>query len=287
MLSQEQEALCAASEPRFEALRAQVRGLSSALVAFSGGVDSTLVLKVAVEELGSRAVALTAVSASLAPEEETSTRALAESFGVRHLLVRSQEIANPAYVANSTQRCYFCKSELYALCAEHRSVQGLDAVLDGFNAEDKRDHRPGQQAAREQQVFSPLAEHGFNKAEVRAWSHKLGLPNWDKPAMPCLASRIPYGTSVTVERLWQIGSAESALRALGLRVFRVRYHGEVARLEVSAEELPMLLGSELRSKVNAELKARGFKFVAIDLEQFRSGRLNEAAGVAPAQAPAL
>jgi len=193
--------------------------------------------------------------------------------------VDSAEVQNPAYRRNPTDRCYFCKSELYSLCERTRAELGLAAVVDGFNADDTRDHRPGHRAAEEARVHSPLAEAGLTKDEIRALSHAAGLPTWDKPAMPCLASRIPYGTSVTEERLFQVGSAESELRALGLRTFRVRYHGDIARLEVSAEEVARFSDAEFRERVNTALRGRGFKYVALDLEPFRSGRLNEAAGI--------
>ena len=275
----EWEQLAAASGPKLLRLREELRGLGSALVAFSGGVDSTFVLKVAHDELGNRAVALTAISASVAPDERREAEALARELGVRHLAVDSREVADPRYAANPSNRCYFCKTELYALCAEQRRVLDLAVVVDGFNADDTHDHRPGHQAAREAEVRSPLAEVGLGKEEIRALSRALGLRTWDKPQMPCLASRIPYGTAVTPERLVQIGSAEADLRALGLRNFRVRYHGEVARLEVAAEELPRFADEALRARVNAALKARGFRYVALDLEPFRSGRLNEALGL--------
>jgi uncharacterized protein len=273
---QEVEALCTTSAARLQQLRAQVRGFGSALVAFSGGVDSTFVLKIAVEELGERAVALTALSASVAPDEVEESKALAARIGARHLLVESKELDDPRYAANPSNRCYFCKTELYTLTDRYQRELGLAAVLDGFNADDKKDHRPGHQAAREHHVISPLAEAQLTKAEIRAWSQRLGLPTWDKPQMACLASRLPYGTQVTVQRLKQVGAAEKAVRELGLSNFRVRYHGEVARLEVAAEELPVLLGDPaLRERVNAAIKAQGFTFVALDLEPFRTGRLND------------
>ncbi|MCP3164074.1 ATP-dependent sacrificial sulfur transferase LarE [Myxococcus qinghaiensis] len=280
MLSPERiQALCESSRPKLEAMRAALRAHGSALVAFSGGVDSTFVLKVAVEELGERALALTALSASVAPEEAQEARELAEKMGARHVVLGSNELANPQYAANPTNRCYFCKTELYDICEAKRMELGLAVVVDGFNADDFKDHRPGHKAAREHAVRSPLADAGLTKEEIRAWSQSLGLPTWDKPQMACLASRIPYGTAVTRDRLLQIAAAESELRKLGFRQFRVRYHGEVARLEVAAEEYERFLVADVRQRINTAFLALGFKFVSLDLEPFRSGRLNEAAGV--------
>jgi pyridinium-3,5-biscarboxylic acid mononucleotide sulfurtransferase len=270
------DALCAASAAKLQQLRASLRAHGSALVAFSGGVDSAFVLKVALEELGQNAVALTALSASVAPDEAGEAKALAAQLGARHVVVQSRELEDPRYAANPTNRCYFCKTELYTLCEAERAKLGLAVVLDGFNADDKKDHRPGHQAARERAVESPLALAHLTKDEIRAWSKRLGLPTWDKPQMACLASRLPYGTQVTVERLNQVGRAEKALRALGLSVFRVRHHGDVARLEVGAAELPRLHDAAFRSAVDKAVKACGYTFVAVDLEPFRTGRLNDA-----------
>lgn len=191
--------LCEASGEKLEQLRARMRGYGSALVAFSGGVDSTFVLRLAVEQLGERAVAMTALSASMSEDEVAEAKALATQLGARHLTVESKELDDPRYAANPTNRCYFCKNELFTLTEMTRVAEGLAVVLDGFNADDKKDHRPGHQAAREHRVVSPLADAGLTKNEIRAWSQRLGLPTWDKPQLACLASRLPYGTQVTVE----------------------------------------------------------------------------------------
>jgi uncharacterized protein len=269
--------LRAASEPKVVALREAVAGCGSALVAFSAGVDSTFVLAVARQVLGARAVALTAHSPSVPQAERAAARDLCARLGARLLEVESREGEDPRYVENTDQRCYYCKSELYRLCAQAAAREGLAAVLDGFNADDRQDHRPGHRAAGEAGVRSPLAEAGLTKAEVRAWSLDYGLPTWDKPQLACLASRIPYGTRVTPERLAQVERAEAAVRALGLTRFRVRHHGEVARLEVADEELP--LAFERRAELARAVKAAGFGSAALDLEPFRSGRMNELAGL--------
>jgi uncharacterized protein len=266
------------SRDRFAQAKEIVRGSGGALVAFSAGVDSTLVLAIACEVLGDRAAALTAHSPSVPQAERAEARALAARLGVRHLEVESREGSDPRYLENSPERCYFCKSELYRICDEACRELGLPVVLDGFNADDRRDHRPGHRAARERQVRSPLAEAGLTKDEVRAWSEAYGLPTWDKPQMACLASRLPYGTEVTPERLAQVERAEAGLRALGLRSFRVRWHGPVARVEVAAEELESAFAR--RAEVVQAVKAAGFRLAALDLEPFRSGRMNEVAGIA-------
>ncbi len=266
-----------ASAGKMERMRAALASGGGALVAFSGGVDSTLVLAVAHQVLGARAVALTAHSPSVPEAERAEARTLARGIGARHLEVASGEGDDPRYRANGTDRCYYCKSELYRLCAEAARREGLPAIVDGFNADDRADHRPGHQAAHEAGVRSPLAEAELTKAEVRAWSEALGLPTWDKPQMACLASRLPYGVEVTPERLAQVERAEAAVRAAGLRSFRVRWHGEIGRLEVAAEEWPAALVR--REELAEAIKSAGFKLAALDLEPFRSGRMNELAGV--------
>jgi uncharacterized protein len=270
--------LRAASAAKLDLLRARLAGTGGALVAFSGGVDSTFVLAVAREVLGDRAVALTAHSPSVPASEREEARVLASRLGVRHLEVESREGDDPRYAANPVDRCYYCKTELYRLCAEAARDLRLPAIVDGFNADDRKDHRPGHQAALEHGVRSPLAEAGLGKLDVRAWSEAYQLPTWDKPQMACLASRLPYGVAVTPERLGQVERAEAALRALGLRNFRVRWHDAIGRVEVAEDELAAAF--ERRADVAAAVKNAGFKLAVLDLEPFRSGRLNELAGVA-------
>jgi uncharacterized protein len=267
------------SASRMERLREILRACGGAVVAFSAGVDSTFVLAVAREVLGQRVVALTAHSPSVPEAERRAARELARRLGVRHLEVASREGEDPRYVANPVDRCYYCKSELYRLCQRAARDEGMPSVVDGFNADDRRDHRPGHAAAEEREVRSPLAEAGLSKDEIRAWSEAYGLPTWDKPQMACLASRLPYGTEVTPERLSQIERAEAGVRAAGLRSFRVRYHGEMGRIEVAAEE--MAIAFERREEILAAVRAAGFGLAVLDLEPFRSGRLNEMAGVLP------
>jgi uncharacterized protein len=271
------------SRDRFDRMKDAVRATGGALVAFSGGVDSTLVLAVAREVLGGRAVALTAHSPSVPRSEREEARALAARIGATHVEVESREGEDPRYRENTSERCYFCKSELYRLCDEACVRLDLPAVLDGFNADDRRDHRPGHRAAGEHRVISPLAEAGLTKEEVRAWSEAYDLPTWDKPQMACLASRIPYGTPVTPERLARIEAAEAGLRAAGLRQFRVRDHGTVGRVEVAAEEMELAFAR--RESIAQAVRSAGFALAALDLEPFRSGRMNEVAGIAPVPCP--
>jgi uncharacterized protein len=277
MTAPELEAVRAGSAAKLAAARALVSGCGSAVVAFSAGVDSTFVLAVAREVLGDRAVALTAHSASVPAAERAEARALASRLGVRHLERTSREQEDPAYVANGEDRCYHCKRELYRLCAEAAREVGAAAVLDGFNADDRRDHRPGHRAAVEVRVRSPLAEAGLTKDEVRAWSEAYGLPTWDKPQMACLASRIPYGTAVTPDRLAQVERAEAAVRALGFRELRVRHHGDIGRVEIGEGELDRAFAR--RAEIARAVKEAGFRIAALDLDPFRSGRLNELAGI--------
>lgn len=261
-------------------LRGRVRGLGGALVGFSGGVDSALLAKVCAEELGPKALAVTGVSAALPEQELFSARALAGAIGIRHEVVWTRELEDPRYTANPADRCAFCKTGLMSVLLPLASARGLPAVLLGVNADDLVDHRPGQAAASARGAAFPLAEAGLAKGEVRTLAARLGLPVWDKPAQPCLSSRIPYGQVVTAEKLVRIGAAESALRAEGFPDCRVRHHEGLASLEVPREELARLIEPACRARVLDRLKALGFLHVTVDLGGLKSGNLNAALGKA-------
>jgi uncharacterized protein len=262
-------------EERLDALRTLLRGMGSALVCYSGGIDSALVLAVAHEQLGEKAIGVTAVSPSLAPSEREGAERIAQHIGARHELVDSHEIERPAYVANGPDRCFHCKSELYDIARRKLDQLGFAVVLNGTNRDDLGDYRPGLEAAREAGVRSPLVELGFDKSAVRAVAKLLELPIWDKPASACLSSRIPYGTAVTRERLSQIAAFEHDLRELGFVQARVRWHGKIARLELTLAELPRALEPAVRIRLIAAGKQHGFNYVTLDLEGYRVGSHNE------------
>ncbi len=265
-----------ASADREARLRARLRALRSCVVAYSGGVDSSVVLAVARAELGERALAVIGRSATYAESELEAARTQAQTLGVEPRVVDTAELDDPRFANNPVNRCYFCKGELYGALAAIAREQGLAAVVDGTNADDLTDFRPGTRAADEHGVISPLAECGFTKADVRRLAERLGLPSADKPAMPCLSSRFPYGAVITPEKLSQVEGAEAWLRARGFRDVRVRHHDLLARIEVELAELPRLAAEPLRSECVRALKALGFVHVALDLTGFRSGSLNEA-----------
>ncbi len=258
--------------PGVDVLRARLRELGRVAVAFSGGADSAFLAWMANDTLGrDRTLVVTAVSPSLAPYEYADCQALAEQWDLRWSAVPTAELDRPEYVANGTDRCFHCKAELMDVVAPLAAAEAATVVL-GVNVDDLGDHRPGQQAAGERGAVFPLVEAGFTKARVREASRHLGLRTWDKPAAACLASRIPYGTPVTLTTLDGVGRAEAALHRLGFRQVRVRHHGEVARIEVELDELPAAV--ERRADVVAAVKAAGYRWVALDLEGFRSGNLN-------------
>lgn len=259
---------------KLDQLRALLRDLESVVVAYSGGVDSAFLLKVAYDTLGERALAVTAVSPSLAQAALAEAQAIAAEIGAPHALIDSHEVDDPRYLANQANRCYFCKDEVYSLLAAYARAHGYRTVVDGANLDDLKDMRPGRQAAREQGIRSPLVEAGFSKADIRAAAHGLGLSVWDKPAMACLSSRIPYGTPITLQNLSQVERAELYLRPLGLSQLRVRHHGDTARIEVAPDDIPTLLAH--RAEIVARFQGLGYTYVTLDLDGYRTGSLNEA-----------
>jgi uncharacterized protein len=259
-----------------ERLRELFRGLESVIVAYSGGVDSSYVAYVANAELGARAVCITGQSASLPSYQNAEIESVVKNFGFNHEVINTDELALPGYRANNGDRCYFCKDELYGKLESVARSRGIEYIVDGSTMDDLDDYRPGRQAAKQHAVRSPLIEVGLNKNEVRELSHRAMLPTWDKPASPCLSSRIAYGTTVTIERLQKVDRGEEILREFGFREFRVRHHDTLVRLEISPAEMDRVLQKEIIDQLAARFRELGFKYVTLDLHGFRSGSMNEA-----------
>lgn len=274
--------IISAAEPSAESLAIEkqarlfdlLRGLDSLLVAFSGGADSAYLAWAAHQTLGDRALAVTALSASFSRHDREQAESFAHATGLRHELIATHEFENPLYVANDADRCYHCKDELFdqmELLAHQRNFR---AIAYGINADDTHDFRPGHRAARKHRILSPLLDAALHKREIRELSRRAGLPTWDRPASACLSSRVPYGIAVTPDLLDQIERAESVLRELGFRQFRVRAHGELARIELAPDEMARGLAGEMTRQISSRLKELGFAFVTLDLEGYRQGSLN-------------
>jgi len=258
-----------------ERLREIFRELDSVIVAYSGGVDSSYVAYVANAELGARAVCITGQSASLPEFQRAEIDSVVQKFGFQHEVIQTEELENPAYRANNSDRCFFCKDELYTKLESVARTRGIKSIVDGSTVDDLGDYRPGRRAASQHAVRSPLIEAGLTKSEVRELSRRATLPTWDKPASPCLSSRIAYGTTVTIERLSKVDRGEEILREFGFREFRVRHHDQLVRIEIAPAEMDRMLRKDLIDELARRFRELGFKYVTLDLEGFRSGSMNE------------
>ncbi len=262
-------------DQKFERLTQIISGHDGLLVAFSAGVDSTFLLKVAHSTLGPRAVALTATSPTVPPGELEAAKKFAADLGCRHIVLESHELTNPSFAQNPVNRCFFCKDELYRICRGQADHLGIKTIVDGTNLDDLHDHRPGLKAASEWGVHHPLVEAEITKDDIRRYSRALDLPTWDKPSSPCLSSRFPYGTAIDIEKLRKVGACELFMKQLHFREFRVRYHGDLARIEIAQNEIERIFDKSTRDAIVKQFKENGFSYVSLDLQGFRSGSLNE------------
>ena len=262
-------------DTKFGKLTSLLSDADRLLVAFSAGVDSTFLLKTAHLAIGERAIALTAASPTVPFGELEAAKKFTTSLGCRHIVLDSHELDNPSFTHNPANRCFFCKDELYRICRAEADKLGIQTIVDGTNLDDLKDHRPGLQAADQWGVRHPLVEAGMTKEDIRRYSLELDLPTWDKPSSPCLSSRFPYGTEIDLDKLKKVGACEVFMKQLRFREFRVRYHGDLARLEVARSEMDRLFDQEIRDAIVTKFKAIGFSYVSVDLQGFRSGSLNE------------
>jgi uncharacterized protein len=256
-------------------LIAALRGMGRVIVAYSGGADSAYLAWAAKQALGDDAIAVTADSASIPESHKRDAEAFARQFGIRHEYVATNEFDNPDYAKNGPDRCFHCKDELFAVLEEFGRARGISHIVYGVNKDDLGDYRPGQRAAKLHAVEAPLVAAGLTKPEIRELSRVAGLPTWDRPAAACLSSRIPYGTPVTIQNVKQVELGEEEMKALGFRQFRTRFHGEMVRIEIAREELPLAMTLEMADRLTAIFKRLGYKYVALDLEGYRQGSLNE------------